>query len=105
MLLYIYFLNNPRLALWTNYNEKMRRYLKPNANESIVYQNVWAAPWLVWLSGLSTGLRTGRQQVRFLVRARAWGVWEAADPCFSHTCLSLSFSLPPISLKINKRNP
>lgn len=25
----------------------MRRYLKPNANENIVYQNTWAAPTMV----------------------------------------------------------
>ena len=29
-------------------------------------------PWLVWLSGLSVGLRTKGSLVRFQVRAHAW---------------------------------
>ena len=32
--------------------------------------------WLVWLSGLSAGLRTERSPVRFPVRARAWVVGQ-----------------------------
>ena len=30
------------------------------------------AQWLVWLSGLSTGLRTKGLLVRFPIRAHAW---------------------------------
>ena len=33
-------------------------------------------PWLVWLSGLSTGLRTKGSPVRFLVGAYAWVVGQ-----------------------------
>ena len=38
-------------------------------------------PWLVWLSGLSTGLQTQRLLVLFPIRAHSWGVsqvpsWE-----------------------------
>ena len=29
-------------------------------------------PWLVWLSGLSAGLRTTGSPIQFLFRARAW---------------------------------
>ena len=36
-------------------------------------------PWLVWLSGLSTGLRTKGSPVQFLVRAHAWVVVPAAS--------------------------
>ena len=40
-------------------------------------------PWLVWLGGLSAGLRTKRSLVRFPVRAHAWVAgqvpsWECA---------------------------
>ena len=56
-------------------------------------------PWLVWLSGLSAGLRTKRSLLRFPVRAHAWVVsWV---PSRGHLrdnhrlmFLSLSFSLP-----------
>ena len=34
-------------------------------------------PWLVWLSGLSAGLRSKGPLVQFLVRARTWA---AAGP-------------------------
>ena len=68
-------------------------------------------PWLMWLSGLSTGLRTQGSWVQFPVRARAWvvgqvpkwGVQEETDPCFFITSMSL-FLFPslPLSLKVNK---
>ena len=39
-------------------------------------------PWLVWLSGLSTGLRTESSLVQFLVRAQAWVVvWAPSWGC------------------------
>ena len=63
-------------------------------------------PWLVWLSGLSTSLRTKGSLVRFPIRAHAW----VADQVPSrgrmrgnHTLMILSLSPSlPLSLKINK---
>ena len=55
-------------------------------------------PWLVWLSGLSTGLGTERWLVWFPVRAHAWVVGQV--PGWGRArgnqwmFLSLSFSLP-----------
>ena len=64
-------------------------------------------PWLVWLSGLSTGLQTKGLPVQIPVRVHAWvvgqvpsrGTWKATTPWyFSPSLLSLSFSLPsPLS--------
>ena len=60
---------------------------------------VHKGPWLVWLSGLSTSLRTKRLPVRFPVGARACVVgWVSGGGCMrgSHTLvfLSPSFFLP-----------
>ena len=56
-------------------------------------------PWLVWLGGLSAGLRIERSPVRFPVRTHAWVAGQV--PCWvcargNHTlmCLFLSFSFP-----------
>ena len=60
-------------------------------------------PWLVWLSGLSAGLRTKGLLVRFLVRAHAWVVGQVPSrgrTRGNHTLMfpSLSFYLPsPLS--------
>ena len=57
-------------------------------------------PWLVWLSGLSAGLRTKGLPVRFPLRAHAWVAVQVPSggggARGSHTLifLSLSFSLP-----------
>ena len=56
-------------------------------------------PWVVWLSGVSTGLQTKGLLVQFPVRAHAWVVGQVSSRgCSSrnHTLvfLSLSFSLP-----------
>ena len=65
---------------------------------------IW--PWLVWLSGLSTSLRTKGLPVRFPVRAHAWAVGQV--PSGGHMrgnhMLMLFFSLPsPLCKnKINK---
>ena len=64
-------------------------------------------PWLVWLSGLSTGLWTKGLLVWFPVRAHAWVVGQVpSGGCMrgNHTFLflSFSFSLPSFSLKIKK---
>ena len=55
-------------------------------------------PWLVWLSGLSTCLRTERSLVRSPVRAHAWVAgqvagWESVGSSLIDVSLSLSFSL------------
>ena len=61
-------------------------------------------PWLVWLSGLSTGLWTKRWPVQFPVRARAWvvgqflswgHVWGNQSMFFSHINISFPLFLPP----------
>ena len=78
----------------------------PSSLFKILSKGEMILPWLVWLSGLSTGLQTERSPVRLLVRARAWvpgqvpvgGVWGATDPCFFPS-FSPSF---PFSLKVNK---
>ena len=65
-------------------------------------------PWLVWLSGLSTGLQTKGTPVQFPVRAHSWVVDQVPSRgCVrgNHTSmfLSLSFSIPfPFSKKIHK---
>ena len=66
-------------------------------------------PWLVWLSGFSAGLRTKGWWFQFPVRARAWVSGQVPSRGHmrgNHTLmfLSLSFSFPSPSLKINKYN-
>ena len=65
-------------------------------------RNVW--PWLVWLSGLSTGLWTKGSPVQFPVRAHAWVVgqipsWECVKGNHTLMFLSLSFSVPSLLSK------
>ena len=51
--------------------------------------------WLVWLSGLSTGLQTKRSTVRFPVRAHAWVECQVPSKgCVrgNHTLMSISLS-------------
>ena len=71
------------------------------------FQNSCLQPWLVWLSGLSVGLRTKESSVRFSVRAHASVAGQVPSrehARFNHTLmfLSLSFSFPSPFLKINK---
>ena len=63
-------------------------------------------PWLLWLSGLSAGLRTQKSLVPFPVRAHAWVAGQVPSGGRmrgNHTLifLSLSFSFP-FSLSKNK---
>ena len=67
-------------------------------------------PWLVWLSGLSTGLRTKGSLVWFPVRAHAWVVGQAPSrgrvrDSYTSMCgwfLSLCISFPfPLSKTIS----
>ena len=79
-----------------------------------VFKKNTTLPWLVWLSGLSTGLQTKGWLVQFTVRAHAWVVGQVLSRGRmrgNHTLvfLSLSFSLPfslppslPPSLSKNK---
>ena len=67
-------------------------------------KKMYTLPWLVWLSGLSTGLWAKGSPVRFPVRAHAWvagQVRSQVGECErgNHTLMFLS--LPPLS-KINK---
>ena len=62
-------------------------------------------PWLVWLSGLSAGLRTTVSLVRFPVRAHAWVVGQVPSRGRvrgNHTLMFL-FPLPP-SLPLLSKN-
>ena len=63
-------------------------------------------PWLVWLSGLSTSLRNKGSSVWFPTRAHAWVAGQVPNGGVHkkqpHIDVSLSFSLPSFSLKINK---
>ena len=64
-------------------------------------------PWLVWLSGLSAGLRSQGSPVRFPVRTHAWVAGQVPSKGYMrdhHTLmfLSLAVSLPSPTLKINK---
>ena len=71
--------------------------LSKKINKGLFNKKQYKLPWLVWLSGLSTGLWTRGSPVRFPVRAHAWVAGrEAAHQCFSHTLmfLYLSFFLP-----------
>ena len=57
-------------------------------------------PWLVWLSGLSAGLRTKELLVRFPVRAHAWVAGPVPSRGHLRSNHTLMFLSP--SLKINK---
>ena len=64
------------------------------------------SPWLVWLSGLSAGLRTKGSPVRFPVRAHAWVVGQVPTGgrvrgTYTLMFLSLSISHCSSLLKIN----
>ena len=65
-------------------------------------------PWLMWLSGLSAGLRSKGWLVRFPVRACAWVAGQVpSKECArgNHTIMFLSlFFSPPSHLKIKKVN-
>ena len=60
-------------------------------------------PWLLWLSGLSAGLRTKGSQVHFPVRAQVWVSGQVPSKGWVRSnntlvFLSLSFSIPsPLS--------
>ena len=64
-------------------------------------------PWLVRLSGLSTGLRTKGSLVHFPVRAHAWvAVQVPHTGCMggNHTLMFLSLSLSPfLSLSLKNK--
>ena len=59
-------------------------------------------PWLVWLSGLSAGLRTKGPPVQFPVRAHAWVVGQVPTRGLTRGNHTLMFLPPFPSLKINK---
>ena len=75
-------------------------------------QKHYAKPWLLWLSGLSTGLQTGGLWVRSPVRqgtclgcgpgpqlrqTHSWGHVQSYQSMFlSHIDVSLPLFLPPI---------
>ena len=67
-------------------------------------RNNTLSPWLVWLSGLSAGLRTKGSVVWFPVRAHAWVAGRVPGSgcvrgnqsmCLSHIKVSLPRFLPP----------
>ena len=90
-------------------NEQSENKIKKNSIYNIkndkIFKNKWLQPWLVWLSGLSAGLRIKGSLVQFPVRAHAWVAGQVPSRgCtrVNHTLmfLSLYFSLPsPLSKK------
>ena len=53
-------------------------------------------PWLVWLSGLSAGLKTKGSPVQFPIRAHAWVAGQApnrGNARGNHALIFLSLSL------------
>ena len=62
----------------------------------------WEEPQLVWLSGLSAGLRTTGLLVRFPVGAHAWVVGWVPSRGRMRGNHTLMFLPPFPSLKINK---
>ena len=62
-------------------------------------------PWLVWLSGLSAGLRTKESLVRFPVRAHVWVAGQVPSWGHvrgSHIGVSLPLFVLPSPLSKNK---
>ena len=77
-----------------------------SSNFFVVVKLEREVPWLVWLSGMSTGLQTKGSQVQFPVRAHAWVVGQVPSRGSvrgNHTLMfpPLSPSLP-LSLKTNE---
>ena len=75
-------------------------YYSPNPRNSPLNKNLSGEPWLVWLSGLSTGLQIKGSLVWFPVRAHAWiaGQVPRRGVCETLMFLFLSFSFPsPLS--------
>ena len=78
----------------------------PCGNGKLKYKKDGTLPWLVWLSGVSTGLRTKGSPVGFPVRAHAWVAGQVPSwgrTRGNNTLMFLSLSLP-LCLKINKLN-
>ena len=72
----------------------------------VFFQNYLIKPWLVWLGGLSAGLRTKGSPVPFPVRAHAWvasQVPSRGQTRGNHTSMFLSLSLSP-SLLLSLKN-
>ena len=83
------------------------RYIQKYLEETFwgIYELTSFLLQLVWLSGLSANLQTKGSPVRFPVRAHAWVAGQV--PSKEHergNAPSLSPSLLPLSLKINKLN-
>ena len=71
------------------------------------YKKATHWPWLLWLSGLSAGLRPKGSGVRFLVGAHAWVVGQVPSRGCERGNHTFDVSLPlspslPLSLKISK---
>ena len=68
------------------------------------WKKILISPWLVWLTGLSAGLRTKGSPVRFPVRAHAWvaGQVPIRGSCERQPHIDVSLSSLPLSLKKNK---
>ena len=86
--------------LLTRDSLQIKRHIQ---TESEINKEIMALPWLVWLSGLSAGLRTKGSPVQFSVRACAWvggqvPSWGCTRGNHTLMFLSLSFSFPsPLS--------
>ena len=73
-------------------------------NLRVWYKNITKEPWLVWLSGPSTGLQTKRLPVWFPVRAHTWVLGQVPSRGCSRGNHTLMFpSLLPFLLSKNKK--
>ena len=100
------------LAVWTwtqspyLWNERLLETNSLGCCDEWVVQHeiISTLPWLVWLSGLSTRLRSKGSLVWFPVRAHTWVVGQVLS--WGHVGGIHTFMFPsaflPLSLKVNK---
>ena len=95
--------NQSMFLLYISVSHSLPSFPSPKINKILKKE---MQPWLVWLSGLSRGLRTKGLQVPFPVRAHAWVSGQVpsrgharGNPTLMFLSLCLSVTL---SLKTNK---
>ena len=72
--------------------------IKPKPSRMFLHFKAYFMPWLVWLSGLKSGLQTRGSLVRFPVRADAWVVGQVPGG----RCVRVNHTLIFLSLKKKK---
>ena len=98
-----------KIYRFKNYFEQWKKVLIGVLNQIEYFE-----PWLVCLSGLSTGLQVKKTLARFPIRAHAWVAGQAPgwgaherqpiDVSLTHQCFFPSLSPSLLSLKINNHN-